>query len=93
MGLVGLGSVLIKGCPLRQLVLSGQGDTDAGAAVLGMFAGAALVQNWGIAGNAAGTPFWGKIAVISGFIFLLLAGLMYRERDKGLAPEYQTGLD
>ena len=93
MGLVGFGSVLIKGCPLRQLVLSGQGDTDAGAAVLGMFAGAALVQNWGIAGTASGTPFWGKIAVISGFIFLLLAGLLYRESDKGLAPEYQTGLD
>jgi YedE family putative selenium metabolism protein len=57
MGLVGFGSVIIKGCPLRQLVLSGQGDTDAGAAVLGMFAGGMLVQKWGIAGTAAGTPF------------------------------------
>ncbi len=93
MGLVGFGSVLIKGCPLRQLVLTGQGDTDAGAAVLGMFVGAALVQNWGIAGTAEGTPLAGKIAVISGFIFLLLIGLHYRERDKGLAPEYQIGLD
>jgi hypothetical protein len=93
MGLVGFGSVLIKGCPLRQLVLTGQGDTDAGAAVLGMFVGAAVVQNWGIAGTAGGTPLAGKIAVIAGFIFLLLIGLFYRERDKGLAPEYQTGLD
>lgn len=93
MALVGFGSVLIKGCPLRQLVLSGQGDTDAGAAVLGMFAGAAIVQNWGIAGTAAGTPFWGKIAIVCGLIFLITAGLLYRDRDKGLAPEFQTGLD
>ena len=93
MALVGFGSVLIKGCPLRQLVLSGQGDTDAGAAVLGMFTGAAIVQNWGIAGTSAGTPYWGKIAVLTGFILLLLIGLLYRERDKGLAPEYQIGLD
>jgi YedE family putative selenium metabolism protein len=93
MGLVGFGSVLIKGCPLRQLVLSGQGDSDASAAVLGMLVGAAVVQNWGIAGTAEGTPLWGKIAVVSGFIILLLVGLLYRERDKGLAPEYQLGLD
>ncbi len=93
MGLVGFGSVLIKGCPLRQLVLSGQGDTDAGAAVLGMIFGAAIVQNWGIAGTAEGTPYWGKIAVIAGFIILILIGMLYRERDKGLAPEYQLGLD
>jgi hypothetical protein len=31
--------------------------------------------------------------VIAGFIFIVLIGLLYRERDKGLAPEYQTGLD
>lgn len=93
MVLVGFGSVLIKGCPLRQLVLSGQGDTDAGAAVLGMITGAALVQNWGIAGTSAGTPLWAKIAVVCGFIFLMTAGLLYRERDKGIAPEFQTGLD
>lgn len=93
MGLVGFGSVLIKGCPLRQLVLSGQGDTDAGMSVLGMFTGAVLVQKWNIAGTTAGTPYWGKVALLTGFILLLLAGLAYRERDKGLAPEYQTGLD
>ncbi len=93
MGLVGFGSVLIKGCPFRQLILSGQGDTDAGAAVMGMLVGGALVQNWGIAATSTAVPFWGKIAVLSGIIFLFIIGLLYRERDKGLAPEYQTGLD
>lgn len=93
MGLVGFGSVLIKGCPFRQLILSGQGDTDAGAAVMGMLIGGALVQNWGIAATSTEVPFWGKIAVLAGFVFLFIIGLLYRERDKGLAPEYQTGLD
>ncbi|MBI5739247.1 MAG: YedE-related selenium metabolism membrane protein [Nitrospirae bacterium] len=93
MGLVGFGSVLIKGCPFRQLVLSGQGDTDAGATVMGMLVGGALVQNWGLAATAAEVPFPGKIAVLTGIVFLVITGLLFRERDKGLAPEYQTGLD
>ncbi|MBI4826981.1 MAG: YedE-related selenium metabolism membrane protein [Nitrospirae bacterium] len=93
MGLVGFGSVLIKGCPFRQLILSGQGDTDAGVTVMGMLVGGALVQNWGIAAASTEVPLWGKIAVLAGFVFLLIIGLLYRERDKGLAPEYQTGLD
>ncbi|MBI5408007.1 MAG: YedE-related selenium metabolism membrane protein [Nitrospirae bacterium] len=93
MGLVGFGSVLIKGCPFRQLILSGQGDTDAGATVMGMLVGGALVQNWGLAATSAAVPFQGKIAVLAGFVFLFAISLLYRERDKGLAPEYQTGLD
>ena len=66
MAMVGFGSVLVKGCPFRQLIASGQGDTDAGMTVLGMLTGAALVQNWGLAGNAEGTPYAGKIAVLAG---------------------------
>ncbi len=91
--MVGFGSVLIKGCPLRQLVSAGQGDSDAGAAVLGMLTGAALVQNWGLGGNAAGTPYEGKMAVIIGLGILVVIGLLYRERGNGIAPEYQTGLE
>jgi len=93
MAMVGFGSVLIKGCPFRQLVSSGQGDTDSGAAVLGMLTGAAIVQNWGIAGNAEGTPYEGKVAVLFGLSFLFLVGLLYRKRGETFAPEFQTGLD
>jgi hypothetical protein len=93
MTMVGFGSVLIKGCPFRQLIASGQGDTDAGAAVLGMLTGAALVQNWGLAGNAEGTPYEGKMAVLFGLSFLFLIGLLYRKRGETYAPEFQTGLD
>ena len=91
--MVGFGSVLIKGCPLRQLILSGQGDGDAGVAVLGMFAGAAIVQNWGLGGNAAGAPYEGQVAVLFGICMLFIIGLGYRRRDMGFAPEFQTGLD
>ena len=91
--LVGFGSILIRGCPLRQLVAAGQGDTDAGVTVLGMLAGSALVQNWGLAGDPAGTPVAGQVAVLAGLGLLLGAGLLNRRRGYGIAPEYQLGLD
>jgi uncharacterized protein len=90
---VGFGSVLIRGCPFRQLISAGQGDTDAGAAVLGMLTGAALVQNWGLGGNAAGTPLEGKVAVLFSLCFLIIVGLLYRKRGETFAPEFQAGLD
>ena len=91
--MVGFGSVLIRGCPFRQLIASGQGDTDAGAAVLGMLTGAALVQNWGLGGTAAGTPYEGKVAVLAGLSALFVIGLIYRKRGETFAPEFQVGLD
>ncbi|MHB8811567.1 MAG: YedE family putative selenium transporter [Desulfobulbaceae bacterium] len=93
MFMVGFGSVLIRGCPLRQLVAAGQGDNDAGAAVMGMLVGAALVQNWGMSGNAEGTPLMGQIAVLAGICLLCIVGVMNRKRGYGIAPEYQAGLD
>ena len=44
---VGFAAVLAGGCPLRQLVLAGQGSSDAGVTVIGMFAGGALAHNLG----------------------------------------------
>ncbi len=93
MTLVGFASVLVRGCPFRQLISAGQGDTDAGATVLGMLTGAALVQNWGLGGNAEGTPYAGKVAVLLGLSFLFLVGLLYRKRGETYAPEFQVGLD
>ena len=50
---VGFAAVLAGGCPLRQLVLSGQGSSDAAVTVLGLFVGAAVAHNFGLAGSAA----------------------------------------
>ena len=46
MAVVGLGAVLAGGCPLRQLVLSGEGNSDAWFTVLGMIAGGAMMHNF-----------------------------------------------
>ncbi|WP_429886218.1 YedE family putative selenium transporter [Geoalkalibacter halelectricus] len=80
MALVGWVSVLVGGCPFRQLIKSGEGDADAGLVVVGMLAGAALVQGWGLAGTAAGVPFYGKVAVVIGFGLVFATGLVMRER-------------
>jgi YedE family putative selenium metabolism protein len=93
MFLVGFGSVLIRGCPLRQLVSAGQGDNDAGVTVMGMLVGAGLVQNWGLSSNAEGTPLEGQITILVGICLLFIIGLMNRKRGYGIAPEYQAGLD
>ncbi len=49
---VGYGSVLLGGCPLRQLILTGEGNSDSGITVLGYLAGAAIAHNFGLAGKA-----------------------------------------
>jgi hypothetical protein len=81
MSLVGWISVLIGGCPFRQLIKAGEGDADAGLVVVGMFVGAGLVQSWGIAATAAGVPLHGKAALLLGFFFVLVNCLLFRERE------------
>jgi hypothetical protein len=49
---VGLTATLLGGCPLRQLVLSSEGDLDAGAVVFGMITGAAVAHNFMFAASA-----------------------------------------
>ena len=49
---VGYGSVLLGGCPLRQLILAGEGNTDSAITILGYVSGAALVHNFDLAGGA-----------------------------------------
>ncbi len=80
MTLVGLASVIIDGCPFRQVIKSGQGDVDAGITTMGMLAGAALVITWSIRSTSAGPEFAGKIAVMSGLIFCLFVVISYRKR-------------
>ncbi|MDO4178428.1 MAG: YedE family putative selenium transporter [Phascolarctobacterium sp.] len=53
MVIVGWGSVLLGGCPLRQLILAGEGNGDSAVTVFGMIAGAAIAHNFKLAGGAA----------------------------------------
>ena len=66
--LAGYGCVLLGGCPMRQLILSGEGNTDSAVTVLGLIAGAAFAHNFGLASSAAGPTAAGKIAVVIGLL-------------------------
>ncbi len=48
---VGFAAVLAGGCPLRQLILAGQGSSDSAVTVLGLFVGAAICHNFGLASS------------------------------------------
>ena len=50
---VGFAAVLAGGCPLRQLILAGQGSSDSAVTFLGLLVGAAFCHNFGLAGAAA----------------------------------------
>ena len=83
MALVGLGSVMLGGCPLRQLILAGSGNSDASMAVLGMVAGAAFCHNFGLASSGDGPTLNGKVAVIIGLAVAALLGGLNLNRKKG----------
>ena len=82
MALVGWGSVLLGGCPLRQLILAGSGNGDSAVAVLGMIVGAAFSHNFGLAGAAAsadaagGVGIKGRIAIVIGFVVFAVISAM-----------------
>lgn len=71
MVLVGFCSVLLGGCPLRQLILAGSGNSDSAVTVMGLLVGAAFCHNFKLASSAEGPTPNGKVAVIIG---LLVAG-------------------
>ena len=94
MALAGWGSILLGGCPLRQLILAGEGNGDSAVTVLGMLVGAAVAHNFGLAGNAdamtdgvftaGGVPTNGRIAVVLGLAVLAVISVanLYRGGKK-----------
>lgn len=82
MVLVGFASVLLGGCPLRQLILSGEGNIDSVITVIGMFVGAAFCHNFGLASSADGPTSNGQIAVIFGLIIVGVIALVNISANK-----------
>ena len=75
MFLTGVGCVLLGGCPLRQLVLAGEGNTDSAITIIGLMVGAAFAHNFGLASSAEGPTANGRMAVVIGItVVLLIAG-------------------
>ncbi|MCL6634333.1 MAG: YedE-related selenium metabolism membrane protein [Peptococcaceae bacterium] len=76
MALAGFGSVLLGGCPLRQLVSAAEGNTDSAITVMGLIAGAAFAHNFGLAASPQGVPAAGQVAVIAGFAVVFLVAFV-----------------
>lgn len=72
MYLVGFGCVLVGGCPLRQLVLSGEGNTDSAVTIVGLMVGAAFAHNFGLASSGEGPTVNGKAAVLIGIAVVFI---------------------
>ena len=87
MVIVGWGSVLLGGCPLRQLILAGTGNGDSAVTVFGMIVGAAIAHNFALAGGpdsvdkvtkvlkVGGIGLNGQIAIFVCLIVLLIVSL------------------
>lgn len=76
MALAGFGSVLLGGCPLRQLISAAEGNTDSAITVIGLVAGAAFAHNFGLAAGPKGVPASGQVAVLIGFAVVFLVALL-----------------
>ncbi len=84
---VGLGSALLGGCPMRQLVLTGTGNVDSGITVLGLLVGAAFSHNFGLASGgevieegvrvSGGATQAGQIATIVSLVVMLVIAFAY----------------
>ena len=80
MALAGWAAVLLGGCPLRQLVAAGEGNTDCAITIMGIMAGAAVAHNFGLTGSPAGVPVAGQVAVVLGMIAVAVIGILNRPK-------------
>lgn len=80
---MGLCSVLMCGCPIRQTVLSGEGegDADASITVIGLIIWAAFAHNFGLASSGEGITTNGMIAVVIGLIVACIIGFSSRREN------------
>ncbi len=82
MGLVGFAAALAGGCPLRQLILAGEGNSDSIITIIGMIFGAAISHNFAIASSPTTVNTNGKIAVIIGLLIISAIALIITKQKK-----------
>ena len=94
MYVVGFAAVLAGGCPLRQLILAGQGSTDSVITFIGMLLGAAVAHNFNLASAAAkaateteaavagGPSVAGKVAIIVCIVVLFIIAASNKRKLK-----------
>jgi len=82
MGIVGWGSVLLGGCPLRQLILAGEGNGDSAITVTGFVFGAAIAHNFGTASSGTGAGANGPLAVALCYVLLAAVTIIHIKTAK-----------
>jgi len=82
MALAGLAFALAGGCPGRQLILSGEGNGDAGVFVLGMLVGAAFAHNFSLAASPTGIGMFSAWGTFIGLAYCLVVGFAMMEKRK-----------
>lgn len=80
--IVGLASTFLGGCPMRQLVLTGTGNTDSAITYVGMLIGAAFAHNFGLASSGEGTTANGRLATILIIVILLVLGAWNTKKSR-----------
>lgn len=93
MALAGWASVLLGGCPLRQLILAGEGNVDSAITIMGMVVGAAFAHNFKLAASAQGPTANGKVAVIIGFVILGLISYFNIEKTMNFKVKGGVSVD
>lgn len=87
LALVGLTGVLAGGCPVRQLVMAGEGNGDAFVGVMGLVLGGATAHGLGIASSGTGTTPAGRTVVVIGLIAAVGYAFAATFLRKGRGPE------
>lgn len=72
----GWASVLLGGCPLRQLILSGEGNVDSATTVFGIIFGAAIAHNFGLVSASPIAPY--ALALL--LVFLTVVSITNKEK-------------
>jgi uncharacterized protein len=85
--LVGLTGVLAGGCPVRQIVMAGEGNGDAFLTVMGLLVGGGLAHNLGMVSSGTGTTPEGRWAVILGFAIALAYAAALILRPTGIRTD------
>lgn len=80
--LAGFAFSLAGGCPGRQLILTGEGDSDAGIFVLGMLFGAGISHNFAMASSPKGIGEFGSWGVLIGIVFCFIIAYTMIQRRK-----------
>jgi YedE family putative selenium metabolism protein len=87
MVLVGLCSVLLGGCPFKQVVLAGSGNSDSAITVIGMIVGSAFAHNFSMASSGAGVTDNGVIGLLVLFplvIFIAIYNTFVKKKEGSL---------